>query len=124
MPRTDRYPFRPDLRAKLIEVASRAETINYLDLGVGRAMGMHNNRFNSTRAYDLLGRLGFSLHSTELDGPVPDQGVLGEGDVPASFDRQTALGLAVQLYAGSGVEPATILSTASAFGAWLEGGVE
>ena len=38
MPRTDRYPFRSDLRAKLVDVASRGETINYLDLGAGRAM--------------------------------------------------------------------------------------
>ena len=38
MPRTDKYPFRSDLRAKLIEVASRGETVNYLDLGAGRAM--------------------------------------------------------------------------------------
>jgi hypothetical protein len=38
MPRTDKYPFRSDLRAKLIDLASRGETINYLDLGAGRAM--------------------------------------------------------------------------------------
>jgi hypothetical protein len=38
MPRTDKYPFRSDLRAKLIEVASRGGTINYLELGAGRAM--------------------------------------------------------------------------------------
>ena len=38
MPRTDKFPFRSDLRAKLIDVASRRETINYLDLGAGRAM--------------------------------------------------------------------------------------
>ena len=38
MPRTDKYPFRADLRAKLIEVASRGETIEYLELGAGRAM--------------------------------------------------------------------------------------
>jgi hypothetical protein len=38
MPRTDRYPFRSDLRAKLIDMASRGGTINYLDLGAGRAM--------------------------------------------------------------------------------------
>jgi hypothetical protein len=38
MPRTDKFPFRSDLRAKLIDVASRGETINYLDLGAGRAM--------------------------------------------------------------------------------------
>jgi len=38
MPRTDKYPFRADLRAKLIEVASRDETIEYLELGAGRAM--------------------------------------------------------------------------------------
>ena len=38
MPRTDRFPFRSDIRAKLIEVASRGETINYLGIGVGRAM--------------------------------------------------------------------------------------
>ena len=38
MPRTDKYPFRSDLRAKLIDVGSRGETINYLELGAGRAM--------------------------------------------------------------------------------------
>jgi len=38
MPLTDKYPFRPDLRARLIDVASRGDTINYLDLGAGRAM--------------------------------------------------------------------------------------
>ena len=38
MPRTDKYPFRSDLRAKLVDVASRGETISYLDLGAGRAM--------------------------------------------------------------------------------------
>jgi hypothetical protein len=38
MPRTDRYPFRSDLRAKLIDVASRGDTISYLELGAGRAM--------------------------------------------------------------------------------------
>src|SRR4051794_6247545 len=38
MPRTDKYPFRSDLRAKLVDVASRGQTINYLDLGAGRAM--------------------------------------------------------------------------------------
>jgi hypothetical protein len=38
VPRTDRYPFRSDLRARLIDVATRGETINYLALGVGRAM--------------------------------------------------------------------------------------
>ena len=38
MPRTDKYPFRSDLRARLIDVASRRDTVNYLDLGVGRAM--------------------------------------------------------------------------------------
>lgn len=38
MPRTDKYPFRSDLRARLIDVATRGETISYLALGVGRAM--------------------------------------------------------------------------------------
>ena len=38
MPRTDRYPFRSDIRAKLIDVASLGQTINYLDLKAGRAM--------------------------------------------------------------------------------------
>ncbi len=38
MPRTDKYPFRSDLRAKLIDVASRGETVAYLELGAGRAM--------------------------------------------------------------------------------------
>ena len=38
MPRTDKYPFRSDLRARLINVASQSETVNYLDLGAGRAM--------------------------------------------------------------------------------------
>lgn len=38
MPRTDKFPFRSDLRAKLIDVASRGETIAYLELGAGRAM--------------------------------------------------------------------------------------
>ena len=38
MPLTDKYPFRSDLRAKLIDVASRGATINYLELGAGRAM--------------------------------------------------------------------------------------
>ena len=91
----------------------------------GLAMGMHNNRFNSTRAYDLLGRLGFARHSTELDGPVPAQvGDGGDTGVVSSFDRVTALGLAVQLHAGRDVPAATVLSTANAFGAWLEGGDE
>jgi hypothetical protein len=38
LPKTDKFPFRSDLRAKLIDVASRGETINYLALGAGRAM--------------------------------------------------------------------------------------
>jgi hypothetical protein len=38
MPRTDKYPFRSDLRARLIDVASKGETVNYLELGAGRAM--------------------------------------------------------------------------------------
>ena len=38
MPKTDRWPMRADLRGKLVEVATRGETVNYLDLGVGRAM--------------------------------------------------------------------------------------
>lgn len=38
MPRTDKYPFRSDLRAKLVDVATRGETVHYLDLGAGRAM--------------------------------------------------------------------------------------
>jgi hypothetical protein len=38
VPLTDRYPFRSDIRSRLIDVASRGETINYLDIGAGRAM--------------------------------------------------------------------------------------
>jgi hypothetical protein len=38
MPRTDKYPFRPELRGRLVEVASRGETTGYLALGLGRAM--------------------------------------------------------------------------------------
>jgi hypothetical protein len=38
VPRTNKQPFRADIRAKLIEIASKGQTINYLDIGAGRAM--------------------------------------------------------------------------------------
>lgn len=38
MPNTDKWPMRADLRGKLVELATKGDTINYLDLGVGRAM--------------------------------------------------------------------------------------
>ena len=38
MPRTDKYPFRSDLRARLVDVATQGQTVSYLDLGAGRAM--------------------------------------------------------------------------------------
>ena len=38
MPITDRYPFRSDIRASLVEAASKGDIVNYLDLGAGRAM--------------------------------------------------------------------------------------
>ncbi len=38
MPKTTKQPFRADIRAKLVEVASKGELVSYLDLGAGRAM--------------------------------------------------------------------------------------
>jgi hypothetical protein len=82
MPRTDRFPFRSDIRAKLIDVASRGETINYLEIGVGRAM---------------IGRYLFRIAAEEgLAGRPPltsvvvrkDQGRPGDGFREAMIDAK------------------------------------
>jgi hypothetical protein len=77
MPKTNRFPFRADLRAKLIEVASRGETISYLELGAGRAM---------------IGRYLFRIAREEAHAERPpltsvvvrkDKGLPGEGFIEA-----------------------------------------
>lgn len=82
MPRTDRFPFRSDIRAKLIDIASRGETISYLEVGVGRAM---------------IGRYLFRIAAEEaLAGRPPltsvvvrkDQGRPGEGFREAMIDAK------------------------------------
>lgn len=89
----------------------------------GRAVGLSNNRFNSTRAFDLLKRLDFELHDADIDGPLPPEAAPDAGATPfARFDRVVVLGLAVKMYAGrSNVDAATVLATASEFGQWVGG---
>ncbi len=73
MPRTDRYPFRADLRAKLIEVASRGETINYLNLGAGRAM-IGRYLFRIAREEQEAGRPPLTSVVVRKDGGLPGEG--------------------------------------------------
>jgi hypothetical protein len=73
MPRTDKFPFRSDVRAKLIEVASRQETISYLDLGVGRAMvGRYLYRIAAEEA--LAGRPPLTSVVVRKDTGRPGEG--------------------------------------------------
>ncbi len=73
MPKTDRYPFRPDLRAKLVEVASRGETLNYLQLGVGRAMiGRYLLRIAREEA--VAGRPPLTAVVVRKAGGIPGEG--------------------------------------------------
>ena len=87
----------------------------------GRAIGLANNQFNSRRAFDLLGRLGFQLHDVDVDGPLTAEiGTGGGNGVASAFDRTEVLRLAVQLYAGRpNVDAATVLATAVEFGRWI-----
>lgn len=75
MPKTDKYPFRPDLRAKLIDVASRGQTINYLDLGAGRAMiGRYLYRIAHEEAF--AGRPPLTSVVVRKDSGLPSDGFL------------------------------------------------
>ena len=89
----------------------------------GRAVGLGNDKFNSRRAFDLLQRLDFEVHDTDVDGPLPVDVTPGAGSAPvAHVDRVVLLGLAVQLYAGrQDVDAATVLATAAEFGQWIGG---
>jgi hypothetical protein len=75
MPRTDKYPFRSDLRAKLIDVATRGETINYLALGAGRAMiGRYLYRIANEEA--VAGRPPLTSLVVRKDQGLPGEGFL------------------------------------------------
>jgi hypothetical protein len=50
MPRTHKFPFRSDLRAKLIDVATRGTTVTYLGLGAGRGVGRYLFRIAAEEA--------------------------------------------------------------------------
>jgi len=82
MPRTDKFPFRSDLRAKLIDVATRGTTVSYLELGAGRAM---------------IGRYLFRIAAEEAHALRPpltsvvvrrDTGLPGEGFRQAMIDAK------------------------------------
>lgn len=89
---------------------------------LGRAIGLDNNQFNSTRAHDLLRRLDFELHSIEDDGPLPARSQTGRARLASRTDHLAVLGLAVELHAGrSEVDGATAIRTADEFLAWLDG---
>ena len=45
----------------------------------GRAVGLGNDKFNSRRAFDLLQRLDFEVHDTDVDGPLPVDVIPGAG---------------------------------------------
>lgn len=73
MPKTDKYPFRADLRAKLIEVASLGETINYLKLGAGRAM-IGRYLFRLAREEQEAKRPPLTSVVVRKDGGLPGEG--------------------------------------------------
>jgi hypothetical protein len=75
MPRTDKYPFRSDLRAKLIDIASRGLTISYLALGAGRAMiGRYLYRIAHEEA--VAGRPPLTSVVVRKDTGLPSDGFL------------------------------------------------
>ncbi len=73
MPRTDKYPFRSDLRAKLIDVASRGLTVTYLELGAGRAM-IGRYLYRIAREEQLAGRPPLTAVVVRKDGGLPGEG--------------------------------------------------
>ena len=75
MPRTDKYPFRSDLRAKLIDVATRGATVSYLELGAGRAMiGRYLYRIANEEA--AAGRPPLTSVVVRKDKGLPGEGFL------------------------------------------------
>jgi hypothetical protein len=73
--------------------------------------------FISTRAQDILGKLGFVVESRE-DGPPAIHGM----PVPIRDIRDRSLALATRVYAGTGAAPAVVLGSARSFSEWLAGG--
>jgi hypothetical protein len=73
MPRTDKFPFRSDVRSKLIDVASRGETINYLDLKAGRAM-IGRYLYRIAREEAEAGRPPLTSVVVRKDGGLPGDG--------------------------------------------------
>lgn len=90
MPRTDRHPFRADLRGKLVEVASRGTTIHYLSLGAGRAMiGRYLLRIAREEA--AAGRPPLTSVVVRKDAGMPGEGfreaMVKVGFIDASSDE-------------------------------------
>lgn len=75
MPRTDKYPFRSDLRAKLIDCASRGTAINYLELGAGRAM-IGRYLYRIAREEAAAGRPPLTSVVVRKDAGLPGGGFL------------------------------------------------
>jgi hypothetical protein len=83
MPRTDRFPFRSDLRAKLIDTATRGETIEYLELGAGRAM-IGRYLYRIAREESFAGRPPLTSVVVRKDTGKPGEG-FREAMIDAKF---------------------------------------
>lgn len=86
-----------------------------------QAMQIPRSSFISTRAQELLRKLGFPLWDTDLDGPVPAQQSRPRSIVPPTGVRMTALSLAVTFAAAHPDEftQDSLISLAERLEVWL-----
>jgi hypothetical protein len=86
----------------------------------GLALGKPTSDFNSRKAFDVLGRLGFQMHDAKQDGERP--AAPGVTRHPAdSAERTKALELAVALHAGQRQPATEVIKVAEQFLGWLTG---
>jgi hypothetical protein len=75
MPKTDRYPYRPDLHAKIIATAMAGKLLTYSDLGTSRAM-VGRYLFRITHEEDAAGRPPITAIVVHKSGGHPGPGFL------------------------------------------------
>lgn len=86
-----------------------------------QAMQIPRSSFISTRAQELLRKLGFPLWDTDVDGPLPAQLSRPRSIVPPTPVRMTALSLAVTFAAAHPGEftQDSLISLAERLETWL-----
>jgi hypothetical protein len=81
-------------------------------------VGLTNRDINSRYAVTQLKKLGFEVHDTKSDGPLPDAPGADEPGTGAEV-RAQSIQLAVQLLSGSGASASDAIAAAKEIEGWL-----